>query len=179
MKKMLMATLIGAMVSAVALGAEPVGDPVLDPPTLHCLGAYWIIRDTDAKPATVISEYRKVGTEAWLAGPPFIRVVKETEEMRKTKYGNPFFDEGGQPKTPAIRLAEDERMFAGSLFVLQPDTVYEWRLTLTDSDGTKIEKILKDKTIAEPVIPADMTKRYVIPGDGGGSGTQADPFKGL
>ena len=31
--------------------------------------------------------------------------------------------------------------------------------------------VLKARTLAEPHTPADMETRYVVPGDGGGSGT--------
>lgn len=41
--------------------AVPIGEPMLDPSSLRCLGVYWILRDTDAHPAHGEVEYRKVG----------------------------------------------------------------------------------------------------------------------
>src|SRR5687768_15476122 len=39
--------------------------------------------------------------------------------------------------------------------------------------------MLKTRTIAEPLEPPNMKRRYVKPGTGGGAGTEDDPFNGL
>ena len=56
--------------------ASPTGDPVLEPPTLHSLGVYWIIQGDDNQNAAVKVAYRKAGTDAWSDGPPLFRVGK-------------------------------------------------------------------------------------------------------
>jgi hypothetical protein len=151
--------------------AEPVGDPVLDPPTLRCLAVYWFIRDDDAHPATVDVAYRKGdSTGAWKSGPPLFRVQ-----------WRPFLDEGGSPKPPALAIPAGAHLFAGSVLRLDPDTAYDLRLTLHGAPGrgNEIQKLLRARTLAEPVAPRDMVERHVVPGSGGGTGTKADPFRGL
>ena len=146
----------------------PVGDPVLDPPTLHCLGAYWIVRDNDASPATVGVAVRRKGEQAWKPAHPFLRVMH-----------GPFRDEGGAVKPSAVDLPEGATLFAGSVLFLDPDTDYEMKLNLHLADGSTTERILSARTRGEPVAPDAMRALHVIPGNGGGSGTAADPFKGL
>jgi len=42
--------------------AQADGEPVLEPPTLHCLGAYWLVRGDDDKDAGIAVHYRKAGS---------------------------------------------------------------------------------------------------------------------
>jgi hypothetical protein len=148
--------------------AAPVGEPVLDPPTLRCLGFYWIGRESDVRPATVDVAYRKAGMRAWKQGPPLFRVER-----------GPFKDEGGRPKPLAVAVPAGARLFAGSLLLLDPDTAYEVRLTLHSGSDAPTERVLHARTIAEPALPAGMAERHVVPGKGGGDGTRANPFRGL
>jgi hypothetical protein len=154
--------------SMAAQSVAPVGEPVLDPPTLRCLGVYWILRDDDAHPAKVTVEYRRVGEPSWRQGPPLFRVER-----------GPFKGEDGKVKPPALEIPAGARLFAGSVFQLDPDTPYELRLTLSGAGGEKVEKVLRARTIAEPFAPPGMKERHVVPGSGGGSGTPSDPFRGL
>ena len=156
---------------AGARAATPIGEPALDPPTLRCLGVTWIIRDDDAHPAVVRVAYRKAGIVSWKDGPPLFRCER-----------GPFKGEGGQPKPLAVTLPPGGRLFAGSILLLEPDTAYEIRLMLEGGTGAgveRVERIVRGRTIAEPVAPAGMVERHVAPGNGGGSGTRADPFRGL
>src|ERR1035437_7029885 len=148
-------------VGLAANSSEPVGDPVLEPSTLRCLGAYWVIKGDDNRNAHVDVAYRKVGTQDWKAGPPLFRVEK------------------GANKDHTIKLDKDDWLFAGSVIDIPEATEYDLRLTLVDPDGGKAEKILKAHTIAEPVDPVGGPTYNVVPGNGGGSGTAVDPFKGL
>lgn len=157
---------IGMTVCAQA--AVPVGEPALDPATVRSLGIYWIIRDTDSQPATVRIDYRATGTREWRAGMALLRVDR-----------GPFRGEGGKPKAPTVTVPEGARLFAGSIVLLEPDTAYQLRLTLSDSGGTTVQKLLAARTLAEPVAPPHMTERHVVPGTGGGSGKRTDPFRGL
>ena len=137
-------------------------------------------------------EYRKVGATLWKHGPPLFRVEK-----------GPFKGEGGKPRPSALAIPEDAHLFAGSVLRLDPDTAYELRLTLDEIKSKnktagqsgagaskeesrneakqegRLQKILTAHTLGEPIAPADMTQRHVVPGQGGGTGTKADPFRGL
>jgi hypothetical protein len=144
--------------------AKPAGEPVLDPPTLHCLGAYWVISGDDNKNATIAVEYRKPGDTEWKKGQPLFRVEKGAHKAEK---------HGTKLDVPA-----DGWLFAGSVFWLAPATAYEMRLKLSDPDGGTAEKTLAARTIAEPAAPQGPAY-HVKPGSGGGQGTAAEPFLGL
>jgi hypothetical protein len=156
--------LVSSGPAAAENAAKPAGDPVLEAPTLLCLGVYWIISGDDNKNARVDVDYRKDGGE-WLKGPPLFRVEKGANKLEK-----------GESR---VRVPAGAWLLAGSVVGLTPDTEYELRLRLTDPDGGQAEKILKARTIAEPVAPADARVLHVVPGAGGGSGMAADPLKGL
>lgn len=163
---------VGCATRAFGVDASvPLGDPVLEPPTLRSLGVYWIIQGDDNQNARVEFDYRKTGTAEWRQGPPLFRVERRNK---------PYLDEGGKPKEPSkVQVPLDGWLFAGSLLLLDPDTAYELRLKLIDPDGGGTERLLQARTIGEPLAASDAPIRHVIPGDGGGSGTRADPFKGL
>jgi hypothetical protein len=151
--------------------ASPLGDPVLERPTLRCVGAYWIIKGDDDADAKVTVEYRKGSMGAWKRGPPLFRVEKGRHVDRKF---------GG-----TLEIPEGAWLFAGSLLMLEPDTGYELRLTLGDPDGGQAVKMLRARTRGEPVAPTDARIRHVIPAKGdeeaerGGSGAERDPIRGL
>jgi hypothetical protein len=132
------------------------GDPVLDPPTDRSLGVSWIVKGDANRNSKIEVDYRKAGAPAWKKGPPLFRAEK------------------GFPKDLA-----DGWLFAGSLLLLEPRTDYEIRLKLSDPDGGAAEKTLKGATIAEPELAPGVPARHVVPGEGGGTGTAADPYKGL
>ncbi|MBM3497820.1 MAG: hypothetical protein FJX74_04030, partial [Armatimonadetes bacterium] len=145
--------------------AEPAGEPVLEDPTLHSLGAYWIIVGDENRNARVAVRYRETGTGDWLAGAPLFRVERGAH-----------LDEKGQS---TLSVPEEAWLFAGSLLMLQPGTEYEWELSLSDPDGGAAQRVLRARTNAEPIAAADMRVRHVTPGNGGGAGTEGDPFLGL
>ncbi|MCY3021851.1 MAG: right-handed parallel beta-helix repeat-containing protein [Planctomycetota bacterium] len=145
--------------------SKPIGEPVLEPPTLHCLGVYWIIRGDENKNAQIDVEYRKQGDVEWKKGPPLFRVEKGAHKAEK---------HGTKLDVPG-----DAWLFAGSIFVLAPDTAYELKLKLNDPDGGRTEKTLAARTIAEPAAPAGAPTYHVVPGSGGGKGTQGEPYHGL
>ena len=145
--------------------ARPAGEPVLERPTLHCLGAHWIIEGDDNQNAQVAVEYRRSGEAAWRQGYPLFRVEKGAH--RDEKYGS------------QLNVPQGAWLFAGSIVQLEPDAEYQMRLTLVDPDGGKAQRTLAARTRAEPVAAKDAPTYHVIPGQGGGSGTAGDPFKGL
>ncbi|MEA2709710.1 MAG: hypothetical protein QOF78_2311 [Phycisphaerales bacterium] len=144
--------------------AAPVGEPVLERPTLRSLGTYWIVRGDANKNAVVRVDYRKAGGGDWRQGPPLFRVEKGAH---KTK------EHGSLLKVP-----DDAWLFAGSVVMLEPKTKYEIKLTLSDPDGATVSKTLSSATVGEPIAPAGPML-HVVPGDGGGSGKANDPYKGL
>ena len=150
-----------------------MGEPQLERPTLHSLGVYWIIRDDPGGIASVQLEYRKAGAPAWTAGAPLFRVERGAHLREKL---------GSRIDVPA-----DGWLFAGSALLLEPATAYELRLTLLDCARRRtakrgmpaISRVLRAQTRAEPRIPAGVKKRHVVPGSGGGRGTEAEPYRGL
>lgn len=143
--------------------AEPVGTPFKEHPTLHCLGMRWKIKGDANRNAVIEVKYLKEGEEEWKKGYPLFRCIPNSSQgSDSTRLGV----QGGW-------------MFAGSIFGLEPDTEYDVKLNLKDPDGGEAEQTLKMKTWKEPLEPEGMKKVHVVPGDGGGSGSEADPFKGI
>jgi len=66
---------------------------------------------------------------------------------------------------------------AGSAMFLQPNTTYQIRLTLTDPDGGGTTTTVSATTKAYPIENNNF--KYVAPGNSGGNGTSANPYKGL
>jgi hypothetical protein len=150
-----------------ATDSRPVGEPVLDRPTLRSLGVYWIIRGDNDQDASVRLEYRRAdnGATSWKTGAPLFRV--ERGAHLKEKHGG------------LLDVPDDGWLFAGSVLLLDPGTGYELRLSLHDPDGGSNSRTLKARTRSEPQISTRARRRYVVPGSGGGEGTERDPFRGL
>src|SRR4051794_11652200 len=64
------ALVCGAPAAAADVASVPVAAPVLEVPTLHCLGAYWIVRGDDNRNARVAVACRRAGTDAWVEAQP-------------------------------------------------------------------------------------------------------------
>jgi len=150
---------------AQANSAEPLGEPVLEPATLRSLGVHWLIGRDANQNAQVTLAYRRQGEERWQDGMPLFRIEKGAHRN----------DEG----QASVEVPDDAWLFAGSALLLEPDAAYELRLRLADPDGGEAEKVLQARTIGEPTEPEGMRVRHVTPGDGGGAGTEQDPFRGL
>lgn len=73
----------------------------------------------------------------------------------------------------------DYNMLAGSILYLEEDSYYEIELILSDPDGGDRTETFAIQTKPYPSLPISGNTYYVTPGDGGGSGTLEDPFKGL
>lgn len=67
---------------------------------------------------------------------------------------------------------------AASAMHLQVNTTYELQLILIDPDGGSQTSTLIATTKAIPQ-PSMLSVKYVSPGNGGGSGTESDPYLGL
>lgn len=153
--------------SAAAPGdaAQALGDPVLETPTLHCLGVHWIVGGDANANAAVRVEWRKAGAAEWRNGPPLFRVERGAQL--------------GEKGRSSVSVPAEAWLFAGSVVLLDPDADYELRLTLADADGGARTALLKARTRTEPVAPPDAVVKHVAPGGGGGAGTAGDPFRGL
>ena len=143
-----------------------------EPATLHCLAVRWPVLGDDNLNAVVEVACRKQGASAWKQGFPLFRTTRTVTNAQRGQWG---FTKGNL--TPA--RVPGGQLFAGSIVDLEPETEYEVKLALKDPDGGDSEKVLTLKTIGEPKLPEGLRERHVTPGEGGGGGTQADPFKGL
>jgi Right handed beta helix region len=145
--------------------SKPLGEPHLERPTLRSLGVYWIIQGDENQNASIRLEYRKEGSSPWQAGAPLFRVERGAHLAEK--YGS------------RIEVPGDGWLFAGSVLLLEPDTAYELKLTLDDPDGGSATRTFKSRTRSEPRVSPQARRRYVVPGTGGGTGRETDPFRGL
>ena len=143
-------------------GSTP-GTVVAEPSTPTALAVRWpVVGDRNLNSVIAVA-YRKAGTEAWAPGYPLFRTFNDRVSLDNA--------------------VADGHLFAGSIVDLTPDTEYDVRLSLEDPDGGSVARTLRMRTAAIPSIPTTMQRRYVLPlaqdQIAGGSGTQADPYRGL
>jgi hypothetical protein len=138
------------------------GEVIVEPPTLIALGIEWAIQGDDNRNAHVRIDYRKKGDAKWSRGLDPLRL--QNEEV---------FTRGALDYTAP-------NMFAGSVFDLNEDTVYEVKLTLTDPDGVSgaTEKIVTARTRAEP-RPAEGGRVFHVYPPGYKGPKQQPAFSGL
>ena len=117
---------------------------ITEPATLVSLGFEWRVDGDDNRNASVAVSYRKKGEPAWKDGLPLLRIGNERINENALQYMTP-------------------NGFAGSIFELDPDTLYEARFVMSDPDGIsgKAETIVSVRTRAEP-IPAPGGKVYHV-----------------
>lgn len=139
--------------------AALAGPFTMDPPTFVCLGAKWIVRDDDNSNARIEVEYRKAGGK-WVRGPDMFRVESAAvPEPERPKPG--------------------ERLYAGSILDLHPDTSYHLRFKLKDPDGGNLTVETSMRTRVLPHSHGPGRILHVAPGTSGGAGSKSDPFHGL
>lgn len=141
--------------------AEP-GQVAPELATPHSLALRWPIAGDHNGNAVVKLSYRQLPDGPWRDGLPLFWVHPD--------------------KTPDHLKVTDGRLFAGSIVDLAPGTRYEVRLALSDPDGGSTSRSLTLETTREPVEPAGLRQRHVVPdpdGAGGGTGSAQDPFRGL
>jgi len=144
---------------------------VMEAPTVHCLGARWYVSGDDNDNASVDVEYRAKGAKAWHEAMPMFRVGDGPDDQS----GEKRLESGGADRWP-FALGN---FFAGSVLDLKPDTAYEIRMTLSDPDGGRFIETRTARTKRIPIAPKPRRVVHVVPGDGGGTGTKQDPFRGL
>jgi hypothetical protein len=146
---------------AIAADKTTPGEFITEPATLVSLGFEWMIAGDDNRNATVAVTYRRRGEQVWRQGLPLLRIGNERINENALQYITP-------------------NGFAGSLFDLEPATMYEVRFVLTDADGVtgRSERVVTVRTRAEP-MPATGGKVYhVYPPDYKGE-RQQPAFTGL
>ena len=148
-------------VTAEAPGANAAvaGKLIEERPTFTCLGVRWTIKGDANGNAVVEVRYRRAGAKDWRRGMDLFRTLSDWR--------------------PDKRPAAGESLLAGSVFDLEPGTTYEVSLKLVDPDGGGATRALKMTTRTEPTFDKPVRTLHVVPGNGGGSGTAGDPFKGL
>ena len=139
---------------ATADDAVTMGEMIIEPPTLICLGFEWRIDGDDNHNAVGQVRYRRKGEADWHESLPLYR----TGKGRSVSYGY-----GGHTKGNHKYLIPDA--LCGSILDLEPGTEYEVKLKAVDPDGVKREgaKTLQLKTRPEPEIPQGGEVRHVYP----------------
>lgn len=98
------------------------GEFIVEPPTLLCAGFEWIIYGDENRNASVSVVYRKKGSAEWKQALPLLRIGGERVYGHEQRW---------------VYTTTD--MFAGSLFNLEPGTIYECKFQLSDPDGVEGE----------------------------------------
>ncbi len=118
--------------------------------TIHSIGIEWDIAGDDDHDAACQVQYRVQGTSGWKQALPLFRV-----------------DFNGS------------NMLAGSIFFLDPGTSYQVQLNLSDPDGGSDSQVVTIATRAVPSMPVGGRTLHVVPGMGGGDGSEFNPFQGI
>ncbi|HEU5148290.1 MAG TPA: hypothetical protein VFT90_16305 [Chryseosolibacter sp.] len=170
-----MAATLAAILQSVAdcNAAQPPNAPlrnqtktnefIVEPPTLLCAGFQWTISGDENRNASVAVRFRKKGTEEWKQGLPLLRIGGEKIYGHDQRW-----------------VYTTENMFAGSIFNLEPGTLYECEFRLSDPDGIDGEdrQAVFIKTRSEPKPYAHGRVYHVYPP--GYEGPKVSPaFTGL
>lgn len=149
---------MGAPAGARAVDATTPGT-IESESTFDAIGVRWFIEGDEDQDCRVGVAFRASGGgDPWTAAQDLLRVEPGS-------YNNYGVDPGN--------------LLAGSIFDLASDTPYDVRLELSDPDGGSAIEIRSLLTRAVPADPPAPRIRHVIPGEGGGSGTAEDPFRGI
>lgn len=136
---------------------------IVEPPTLLCAGFQWTISGDVNRNARVDVKFRKKGSTEWKNGLPLLRSGGEKIYGHDQRW---------------VYTTED--MFAGSLFGLEPGTVYECHFALNDPDGVdgEITRTEIVKTKSEPT-PYEHGRTYHVYPPGYNGPKQQPAFTGL
>lgn len=125
--------------------------------TYRNIGVVWQVTGDANLDSAMLLEFRESGSSSWQNAAMAVR-------------GYPSLQVNGSP----LGLNQ----WGASAMFLQPATSYELRLTITDPDGGGQNRTVSatTRTLARP----DPSGRqlYVVPGNGGGTGTNSNPSAG-
>ena len=128
--------------------------------TMHSIGVEWRFLGDENHDAHCSVKYKESSQSTW----------KEALGLYRVDY------------TP-VQPQNDDNItfngFAGSVLFLEPATTYMLSLHLADPDGGNSTKELNITTAAIPKKPTAGNIYHVIPGSGGGDGSEATPFLGI
>jgi uncharacterized repeat protein (TIGR01451 family) len=142
-----------------AQAADPVvpGNVRIDATFEHIGVVWWITGDDDLDSAMTL-EFRRLGESVWQPGALAMRaypsIIVDGAQLERNYWG------------------------ASALF-LEPGQTYDLRLTLTDPDGGSETRVVTGSTRTQLQPDPAGRELYVESGNGGGSGSLADPFQGL
>lgn len=91
---------------------------IVEPPTLTCAGFEWIIRGDENRDASVSVEYRSKGEKIWQEALPLLRIGGEKVYGHEQRW-----------------VYTVPQKFVGSIFNLEPGTIYDCRFRVSDPDG--------------------------------------------
>ncbi len=126
--------------------------------TFENLGVVWSVEGDLDLDSEFTLEYRLAGDLTWKAAAPGMRAY-------------PSLIVNGDPL--------DLNYWAASALFLTPGQTYDLRLTIFDPDGGSATQIVQGTTRSWPHPDSAGRSLFVVPGSGGGTGSQADPFQGL
>jgi hypothetical protein len=128
--------------------------------TIYSLGVEWHLQGDDDHDASCTVSYRQQGETAWHNAMDLFRVDYT-------------------PPDPVGSMTEHFNGLSGSVLFLDPDTTYELLLNLVDPDGGSESRQTTISTRALPQKPSGSSIFHVVPGSGGGDGSEANPFQGI
>ena len=130
--------------------SAPAGAELRIDSSIHSIGLeYDTPNDTNENASTTV-RYRKEGQSNWKIALPLFRI----------NYSG-------------------DNMLAGSILFLDPGTMYEIELEISEPDGQNEVLSISKATKAIPRLPQGGRILHVAPGSGTGDGSEGNPFKGL
>ncbi len=124
--------------------------------TLHSIGLELTIDGDDNHNAICKLYYKRDGQEDYKRGLDLFRIDMSSKDNRVGFNG-----------------------FSGSIMKLSQDRFYEVKIECLDSDNGEYKKVLFIKTKKMPQKPKEGRILHIIPGSGGGDGSEANPFRGI
>jgi len=128
--------------------------------TIYSLGVEWHLQGDDDHDASCTVSYRVQGETQWHTAMDLFRVDYT-------------------PPDPVGSMTEHFNGLSGSVLFLDPDTTYDLLLNLVDPDGGSESRQTTISTRAIPQKPSGSSVFHVVPGSGGGDGSEANPFQGI
>jgi len=153
-----LAAVLAAPVAEAAPGDAVVAGDIRVDATFEHLGVLWQVSGDLDLDSTMSLAFRRAGDTAWQPGALAVRAY------------------------PTIQAGDDAlglNTWGASAMFLEPGTSYELRLTLADPDGGGETRTVTGTTRTVPVPDPGGRQLHVVPGTGGGTGSDADPFRGL